>query len=197
MSRWGDYFGINSYSYTQSMSAARCVGKLAEHGVKSVELMFYQGHLWITDTKAKLGELRHTLEQTGVTLVSLNGPNIDLNIAAATVEMREHSIALNIEYLRMAAELNARGLILGPGKPNPLFPLPLETMESHFFRALDVLLPIAERDGIELWVENMPFAFLPDADGLMASIDRYGAGTIGVVYGVANGHFIGEEPVAG
>ena len=70
-------------------------------------------------------------------------------------------------------------------------------MEGHFFRALDTLLPIAERNGIELWVENMPFAFLPDADGMRASVDRYGAGSIGICYDVANAHFIGEDPVAG
>jgi L-ribulose-5-phosphate 3-epimerase len=197
MSRWGDRFGINTYSYTQSMSAADCVCTLAERGVKSVELMFYPSHLWITDSRETLRDLRRTIEQAGVSLVSLNGPNIDVNIAAATTEMRDYSIALNVEYLRMAADLNAKGLILGPGKPNPLFSLPLDVMESHFFRALDTLLPIAERDGIELWVENMPFAFLPKAEGLMASLDRYGADTIGVVYDVANAHFIGEDPVAG
>jgi len=197
MNRWGNRFGINTYSYTQSMSAVDCVRTLAERGVRSVELMFYPGHLWITDSKETLRELRRAIEQSGVSLVSLNGPNIDINIAAATAEMRDYSIALNVEYIRMAAELNAKGLILGPGKPNPLFPLSVSTMESHFFRALDTLLPIAEGDGIDLWVENMPFAFLPEAEGLMASLDRYSADTIGVVYDVANAHFIGEDAVAG
>lgn len=197
MSRWGNRFGINTYSYTQSMSAVDCVCTLAEREVKSVELMFYPGHLWITDSLETLRDLGREMEQAGVSLVSLNGPNIDVNIAAATAEMRDYSIALNVEYLRMAAELNAKGLIIGPGKPNPLFSLPPDVMESHFFRALDTLLPIAERDGIELWVENMPFAFLPEAEGLMACLDRYGADSIGVVYDVANAHFIGEDAVAG
>jgi L-ribulose-5-phosphate 3-epimerase len=197
MNRWGDRFGINSYSFTQAMSAVDCVRMLADRGVGSVELMLYPGHLWISDSADALRELRRTIESAGVTLVTLNTPNVDLNIAAATAEMREYSIGLNVEYLRLAAELNAQALILGPGKPNPLFPLPREVMEPHFFRALDTLLPIAERDGIQLWVENMPFAFLPEAEALKASLDRYGADTIGVVYDVANAHFIGEEPVTG
>ena len=196
MNRWNDRFGINTYSYTQSMSAVDCVRTLAERGVKCVELMFYPGHLWISDTRQTIRNLRRVIEQSGVSLVTLNSPNIDLNIAAATAEMRDHSIALNLEYLRLAAELNARALILGPGKPNPLFPLPRDVMESHFFRALDTLLPAAERCGIELWVENMPFAFLPDAEGLMASLERYGADTIGVVYDLANAHFIAEDLIA-
>jgi L-ribulose-5-phosphate 3-epimerase len=197
MNRWGDRFGINTYSYTQSMSAADCVRTLAERGVRSIELMLYPGHLWITDTQETLRDLRETFEQNNVSLVTLNGPNIDLNIVAATAEMRKHSIALNCEYLRLAAELNARALILGPGKPNPLFPMPRDAMEAHFYRALDTLLPLAERNGIELWVENMPFAFLPEIENLMASLDQYGADSIGVCYDVANAHFIGEDPVAG
>jgi sugar phosphate isomerase/epimerase len=194
---WGDRFAINTYAYTQTMSAADCVRTLADRGVKAVELMLYPGHLWIADGAESLRGLRRALEQAGVTLLSLNSPNIDLNIAAATDEMRSYSLGLNREYLRLASELGAEGLILGPGKPNPLFPLPRPTLEGHFFRALDTLLPLAERGRVELWAENMPFAFLPDAESLMASLDRYGADAVKVCYDAANAHFIGEGPVAG
>ena len=197
MNGWGHRFGINTYSYTQSMQAADCVRMLADRGVRNIELMFYPGHLWITDSAAVIGELRSVLERTGIRLVSVNGPNVDLNIAAATAEMREYSVRLNSEYLRIAAELGAEGLILGPGKPNPLFPLPNEVMEDHFFRALDTLLPVSENCGVDLWVENMPFAFLPDTNGMIDSLERYGADDIGVCYDVANAHFIGEDVTAG
>ena len=42
-------------------------------------------------------------------------------------------------------------------------------------------------------VENMPFAFIPDIDGLMQVLDRYGNDDIGIVFDVANGHFIKED----
>ena len=197
MTRWGDRFAINTYAYTQTMSAATCVRALADRGVKSFELMLYPGHLWITDSAETVRDLRRTIEDSGVSLISLNSPNIDLNIAAATAEMRSYSIKLNGEYLRLAAELTAEGLVLGAGKANPLFPLPKATLEAHFFRALDALLPLAERAGVELWAENMPFVFIPDADSLMDSLDRYGADQIKICYDIANAHFIGEDPVAG
>jgi len=197
MNDWGHSFGINTYSYTQSVTAGECVCTLADRGVRSVELMFYPGHLWITDSAADIRDLRHALEDNGVRLTSVNGPNVDLNIAAATAEMRDYSVKLNTQYLRVAAELGAEGLILGPGKPNPLFPLPTNIMEGHFFRALDVLLPAARSHGVELWLENMPCAFLPDANGIMDSLERYGADDIGVCYDVANAHFIAEDIAAG
>jgi sugar phosphate isomerase/epimerase len=195
--RWGDRFAINTYSYTQSMTAVACVRALAERGVRAVELMMYPGHLWVSDERATLRELRRTLEATGVALLSINSPNIDLNLAAATEEMRALTIRLNGEYLRVAGELGAQGLIVGPGKANPLFPLPKATLEGRFFRGLDELLPFADRLGVELWVENMPFAFLPDADGLLGALDRYGSDRIKVCYDVANAHFIGEDPTTG
>ena len=190
-------FGINTYSYTQSMRAADCLRRLAGEGVTTFELMFYPGHLWITDDAAAFREVRQIIDDGGLQLVSMNGPNVDLNIAAATQEMRALSIELNTAYIRMAGELGARGLILGPGKPNPLFPLPADILEGHFFAALDKLCPVAATCGIELWVENMPFAFMPEATRLMASLDRYGSDALKICYDVANAHFIGEDPVAG
>lgn len=197
MSEFGDRFGINTYSYTQSMSAAACVRHLAEKGTRAVELMLYPGHVWLTDDAASLRELRDAITGNRVTLLSMNSPNIDLNIAAATQEMRDLTLNINKGYLRIAGELGAEGLVIGPGKANPLFPLPKEVMTSYFFEALDVLLPVARDVGVELYLENMSFAFLPAADELMAVLARYGSDEIKICYDVANAHFIGEDPVAG
>jgi L-ribulose-5-phosphate 3-epimerase len=51
--------------------------------------------------------------------------------------------------------------------------------------------------GVEIWAENMPFAFLPDIEGLLGALDSYGNDAIKVCYDVANAYFIGEDPVAG
>jgi sugar phosphate isomerase/epimerase len=133
------------------------------------------------------------VEARGLRLVTLNMPNIDMNIAGASQEMRRYTLDLLENIVLLAGELGAPGVVIGPGKANPLFPAPAERLTGHFFAALDRLLPIARQAGTALWVENMPFAFLPDIAGLMAAVARYGADEIGVVYDVANGHFIGED----
>ena len=76
-------------------------------------------------------------------------------------------------------------------------PAPRERLLGYFFQALDELAPHADRVGTRLFVENMPFAFLPKADQLMAALDQYGDERIAVIYDVANGHFAGEDPGAG
>lgn len=191
-------FAINLYSYTFSHTASDCVRHLADQGYRGVELMMYPGHLWPTDIDdAGRRELRRVADANNVRIVSLNMPNVDLNIAGASREMRDYSLGLVSQFVRLAGDLGAPWTIIGPGKANPLFPAPRDVLLGHFFKALDILTPIAEQSGTRLLVENMPFAFLPDADGLMRALDEYGNDGIGVIYDVANGHFIGEHPAEG
>ncbi|MDE2379963.1 sugar phosphate isomerase/epimerase family protein [Bradyrhizobium sp.] len=190
-------FAINTYSYTFAGSAYDTVARLADQGYGGVELMFFPGHLWPDDLdSSSLQRLRDLCERK-LRLVSVNMPNVDLNVAAAVPEMRTYTLALLEKFVRCAGELGAGGIVIGPGKPNPLFPMPRERMIPHFYRALDRLAPLAREAGTQLFVENMPFAFLPDAEALMSALDTYGDGGIRVIYDVANAHFIGESPIDG
>jgi sugar phosphate isomerase/epimerase len=124
-------------------------------------------------------------------------PNIDINIASTTPGMRAYSLDLLSETVRLAGELGAAGVVIGPGKANPLFPAENEIMIGYFFAALDRLIPVAEVSGTALWVENMPFAFLPAIGSLMDALARYGNDSIRIVYDIANAYFIAEDFAAG
>ncbi|MEI6325758.1 MAG: AAA family ATPase, partial [Gemmataceae bacterium] len=68
-----------------------------------------------------------------------------------------------------------------------------DELVKYFFEALDLLCPVAESTGTSLWVENMPFAFLPGIGELLAALKQYGNDTVRVIYDIANAHFIGED----
>jgi L-ribulose-5-phosphate 3-epimerase len=190
-------FGVNTYSYIFGGSAADTVARLADQGYGGVELMFFPGHLWPAELDAsQLRSLRRLCESR-LRLVAVNMPNIDINVAAAAEEMRAYTLNLLVQFVRCAGELGAGGIIVGPGKANPLFPMPRDRMISYFYRALDRLAPLARQVGTRLLIENMPFAFLPDSDALMKVVDGYGDNGIRVIYDVANAHFIGEAPTDG
>ena len=194
----GHSFAINTYSYTASHTALDCLRHLAAQGYTDFELMIYPDHLWPAATDAAgRRALRAFVDGQGLRIVSLNMPNIDLNIAAAAEEMRRHTLGLLHAILALAGDLEVPGVVVGPGKANPLMPVPTERLIGHFFRALDELAPHAERVATRLYVENMPFAFLPDAEGLVAALERYGDDRITVIYDVANAVFIGEDLGAG
>jgi len=194
MSRNASFFGCNTYSYTIGHTVEDCVKRLADFGFVEFELMMYPGHLWPPDANAvQRAALRQLIAQRGLRVVTLNMPNIDMNIAGASVEMRRYTLELLRQIVELAGELGVPGVVIGPGKSNPLYPAPRERLEGFFLAALDELVPIASKAGTELWVENMPFAFIPDIDGLMQVLDRYGNDGIGIVFDVANSHFIKED----
>jgi sugar phosphate isomerase/epimerase len=187
-------FGANTYSYMRSHSAAACVAQLADQGFDEFEIMVHPGHLWPSDMSAEQRRaLRQTIESGKLKLISLNMPNIDINVAAAAQGMRIYSLKLLIETVRLAGELGARGVVIGPGKANPLFPASPDELTKYFFEALDLLCPVADSAGTSLWVENMPFAFLPGIGELLAALKQYGNDAVRIIYDIPNAYFIGED----
>ena len=187
-------FGCNTYSYMRSHSAEACLTQLAEQGFQEFELMVHPCHLWPADLSAEQRRrLCRMMERRGLQLTALNMPNIDINVAGAAAEMRVYSLNLLSETVRLAGDLGARGVVIGPGKANPLFPADASELVGYFFSALDQLCPVAEASGTALWVENMPFAFLPTIGSLIDALKQYGNGAVRVVYDVANAHFIAED----
>jgi L-ribulose-5-phosphate 3-epimerase len=198
MTTLAESFGCNTYSYIRSEPAHRCVARLADFGFRKFELMVHPGHLWPPGPAAEgLADLRRLVSSRGLEVVTLNMPNIDINIAAAAPAMREYSLAMLTGIVRLGSEIGARGIVIGPGKANPLFPADEAELTPHFFAALDLLCPLAKTGGTALWVENMPFAYLPGIEALTRVLDRYGNDDIGIVYDVANAHFIDEDIRAG
>ena len=192
-----DNFSLNTYSYTLSVGALECIRHLAGLGARQFELMLYPGHLWVDSAPSDVADIRRFMQSEGLSFTSTNTVNVDLNIAGASAEMRRHSLSLVERFIRLTGELGAPAFILGPGKPNPLLAAPFEQMRDYFLHALDRLVPVARQSNVELWVENMPFSFLPDLDGILNVLDAYGEPAIGICYDVANAHFIGEDPAQG
>ncbi len=117
-------------------------------------------------------------------------------VAADTEEIAEQAVELiKVEYEDLPAIFDPREA-LKPSAPrvhdNPsdyrhppfIYPEPNSNVANHFK---------VGSDGTALFVENMPFAFLPQASELLAVLDQYGDPNIGMVYDVANGHFIKED----
>jgi len=190
-------FGVNSYSYTFDYTADRFLSELAGRGFRTFELMIYPGHLWPkTMTSNERSALRNRIESLGVRVVSLNMPNLDVNITAASDDVRNLSLEHVERIIALAGEIGVPGVVVGPGKANGLFPMRRAELLGHFHRSFERLVFAAKKAGTKIYAENMPFAFLPGISDLMKEIERYDASTVQVVYDVANGHFIKEDIAA-
>ena len=187
-------FGCNTYAYMMSEAAESCLGRLADMGFIEFELMVHPVHLWPAElTPGKRAALRSLIQRRGLQLTTLNLPNIDINIASTTPEMRGYTLKLLADTVRLAGELGARGVIISPGKASPLFPASEDELFGYFFAALDHLCPIAASSGTAMWIENVPTTWIPTIKGLMAALKRYGNDAVRIIYDIANAHFIAED----
>ena len=187
-------FGCNTYSYTLSHTAEACLAHLTGLGFTEFELMMVPGHLWPRDTNSAARKaLRRRIEKLGASVVALNMPNVDMNIAGLAPEMRRYTLDLLKDIVDLAGDLGVPGVVIGPGKANPLMPAPQERLIGYFLAALDELCPRAKKAGTALWVEHIPFAFLPKVADLMEVLDRYGNPAVGLTWDAANSHFAHED----
>ncbi|HEY7384633.1 MAG TPA: sugar phosphate isomerase/epimerase family protein [Beijerinckiaceae bacterium] len=186
-------FGAHTYSFTLRESVLCTLPRLADLGFTSFELMAHPGHLWPAElTAADRSRLCRMVDELGGEIVALNMPNVDINIAATTDEMRRHTLALLSDLVRLAGDLGASGVIMGPGKANPLLPAPRDQLVSYFRDGLEQLSKLAATHGTEIWIENMPFSYVTDARGVIALLDGFGDSSIGAVFDFANAYFVGE-----
>ena len=187
-------FGCNTYSYSLSRPADECLAHLVSLGFSEFEVMMVPSHLWPPDiTLAARKALRRRIDKLGASVVALNMPNVDMNVAGLAPEMRRYTLDLLNGIVELAGDLGVPGVVIGPGKANPLFPASKDRLIDYFFTALDELCPRADKAGTELWVENIPFSFLPKIGELMDVLDRYGNPHIGIVWDAANSHFAHED----
>ncbi len=191
-------FGCNTYAYMLSHTAADCIAHLADLGFREFEPMVHPGHLWPAEMTAdKRRTMRRMLEQRDLQLTTINLPNIDINIASTTPEMRAYSLDLLAETVRLAGDLGARGVVMSPGKASALLPAKSDVLRGYFFAALDRLAPIAKSSGTALWIENVTVSFWPRVGEIVDALALYGNDDIPIVYDIANAYFICEDFVGG
>jgi sugar phosphate isomerase/epimerase len=190
-------YAVDTYSFTRSLRAHDCLQLLADLGYRRFEIMLVPGHFWPSlDGNAGRREIESLVARNSLQILALNQPNLDVNLSSTVPEMRQHSCAVVANAIELAASWNAKGVVINPGKSNPVFPAAMRTLTDDFSRSLDILIPIARRASVELIVKNHPLSYLYRAKDLRSFFDAFGWSQIGIGYDFANAHFGGEEPEA-
>lgn len=192
----GTTYTVNTYSYARRLTARQCLEHLAERGYRSFELMLVPGHYWpsLDDQAEERQAIARLLGDRDLRILTLNQPNLDINLSSSVPEMREYSCRVIAETIRLAAEWGAMGVVVNPGKDNPVLPAAPQKLRDWFRQSLDAIVPVAEQMGIQLIVKNHPLSFLYRADELVAFFDQYGWNSLGLAYDFANGMFGREDP---
>lgn len=189
-------FTVNTYPYARRLTARHCLDHLAERGYRSVELMLVPGHYWpsLDDHAKERRAIARLLKDRELRILTLNQPNLDMNLSSGVPEMRQHSCRVIAGAIRLAAEWGVMGVVVNPGKDNPVLPASSQNLRDWFRQSLDAIVPIAGQMGIQLIVKNHPLSYLHRADELVAFFDQYGWSAVSLGYDFANGAFSREDP---
>src|SRR6266568_937044 len=167
-------YGINTYSFTQTLRAPECLEYLANLGYRRFEIMLVPGHFWPSlDGDVGRREIESLVVRNSLQILSLSQPNLDVNLSSIVPEMRQHSCAVIASAIELAASWNAKGVVINPGKCNPVLPAPTKTLTDCFRRSLEALCPVARRAGVQLIVKNHPLSYLHRANDLRLFFDAF------------------------
>lgn len=190
--------GINTYAYAWTMPAAETVRRLSDLGYRAFELLVHPPHLPIEDfTPASRRELAALLARLDTARCSMNLPSLDHNMASAWARVRRASVAMFEDTIDLAADLGIPWLVTVPGRISALSPASMEDRTRWMREGIEAILPRAEKRGVGLAIENVPFASFPDAASLGAFVRGFGSPAVAACYDAANAHYIHEDPAEG
>lgn len=189
---------INTFPYLWKLPVEECIQHLKSRGYSRLEIMLTEPHCWPSALSREARQRIARLVQSGeIEITSINLGGFDNNLASQAPEVRDLAVRLVTSVLELAGEWGAKGIVISPGQGRPLLPPPAERLAAAFRSNIEQLIPIAERNNVDLLLENIPYSFLPKAEGLGAMIEAINSKRLGVCYDVPNAVFARENPHSG
>ncbi|MDN5347613.1 MAG: hypothetical protein PWP65_1177 [Clostridia bacterium] len=183
--------GAATYSYLWQCDVKEAIKKIAERGVKYIELMPTPPHIWPRDWgKEERMALTKLAEDLGVNVFSLNPTYLDINLISTNPAFREESLRQIEEQIELAKDLGAKILILIPGRLHALIPMPREIAWRVAKESVSRCLESAVKNDIILGIENVPFGLLRTAEDLKNFVTEFETEHVRIVYDVANANMV-------
>ena len=136
--------------------------------------------------RARVSEFRAALRDTGMELASIlplyrwSGPDEDERQAAVGYWKRAIQLCVEVGCTTMNSEFNGR-----PDQP--------ARSEAQFWRSLEELLPIFEREGIQLNLEAHPDDFIERNEPAVDLVRAIDSPTVGYVYCAPHTFHLGDD----
>jgi L-ribulose-5-phosphate 3-epimerase len=188
----GDRFvlkSINHWSFPKAMSLEEVFEHAQKAGYDAIELnLGAEGAIGpnLSSTAAELRAIRRIAEFFGLQLRSVScGLMWDNSLAAAQSEVRDRAYAIVAKQLETASELGADTILTVPGYCLD-DTTSYDQIEQRSREQLERLLPIAERYGVMIALENVWNKFLLSPTEMARYVDEIGSPRLGVYFDVGN-----------
>lgn len=146
----------------------------------------------LASTVAELKAIRLLAESQGIALRSLScGLMWDHSLSAPQEDIRRSGQEIVIKQLQAAHELGMDTILTVPGYCLD-DATSYELLEQRSVESIGSLLPLAERLGVTLAVENVWNKFLLSPTEMARYVDGFGSSTIGVYFDIGNAMLYGH-----
>jgi sugar phosphate isomerase/epimerase len=139
-------------------------------------------------------DVKRDLEKYGLQCVSTNP--LELNPISANPELAEASYRQYRAAIELSADLGAANVVMISGRMSPLVPMPQLQAKALLRDQLARLVPVAQKLGVTVSVEAVPYGFLQTATDIAQFIDEFELTDVGITLDCANLHFIGSDSAA-
>jgi sugar phosphate isomerase/epimerase len=187
--------GITTYGFLYHRTLEGALRAIAAAGYTLVEISTTPPHLYTPGTEAlERWALRRLLQSLHLRCVSVNAA--EHNLISPNPALREAALDEYEATIELAADLEAGIVVVGPGRLNPLIPMPREDAIALLTHQLDRLVPHAKRLDVRLALETFPFGFMRTGAEVKAIVDSFDDGILGIAYDCAN-TLAHEDPAKG
>jgi sugar phosphate isomerase/epimerase len=176
--------GASTMGFLYRATLGEALAAIGRIGYRSVELACTAPHLDVSRaTTLERLDVRRTLARAGVVAASVNP--VDVNLLHPNHGFAEAAHRQVRGAIELAHDLEAPLVVFSPGRRHPLFPAPLEDAYEALRRQIERVLPDAERLGVGLAVETVPFGLMQTGAEARSFVTDYDS-LLGVAYDPAN-----------
>jgi sugar phosphate isomerase/epimerase len=177
--------GATTLGFLYRATLGDALTTISRLGYETIELACTAPHIDAARTGVfdRLDLKRH-LDRLGLRTASVNP--IDINLIHPNLDFAEAASRQVRACLDIAHELEAPYVAFSPGRRHSLIPAPLEDAYAALHAQFERLLPDAERLGVVLAVETVPFGLLQTGRETAEVVAPFDARRLGVAYDPAN-----------
>lgn len=190
-------FPVNRIGYSSTSFVDRSLQEamraIAQAGFDTIELVGADPHLVEPLPGSALTDIREQLEELGLAGGTVHAPMIRTVLGGTDEEWRKEAVDVFSRYLEFTQAIGSTGLVVHPtptaADADANEPGVSDRIRTAVRSSLDELVPVAERTGVRLLLENLPHHGnqpLLTMQELRPVVDDYPADAVGLV--IDTGH---------
>jgi L-ribulose-5-phosphate 3-epimerase len=184
-----------SYGYVYFRTLDGALADIAGLGYELVEIATSPPHIDLSDIKAaERGAIKRALDRNGLKCIATNP--VEMNPISPIVNHWETAHRHYRAAIELASDLEAPFVVMVSGRANALAPMPEGQTKDLLRGRIEQLLPLAQRLGVTIALETVPYGFLQSSAEVAAMVREFDVPELGMTLDCANVYWAGGDPAA-